>query len=110
MKARSISKQVQARRQYWQHHVDKWLTSGLTQKQYSEQHKLNTRRLSYWKNRLIADQQPQGFVALPEKRVLSISDSDKSLQLSIDTGLSLKITPGFDGHKLQKVLEALLSW
>lgn len=109
MKSRSVSKHVQARRKYWQHHVEQWLASGLTQKRYSDRHDLNTRRLSYWKNRLLPDNHSSGFVAVPQEAVASVCDRGKSVQLAIDTGLSLKITPGFDGRKLQQILDALLS-
>lgn len=37
---------------YWREHIERWSSSGLSQRAYCEQHDLKPHNLSYWKNKL----------------------------------------------------------
>ncbi len=41
----------EARSRFWQHHLNAWQTSGLTQRAYAREHNLPVARFTYWKGK-----------------------------------------------------------
>ncbi len=81
-----------------------WQSSGLTRKQYCQQHNLKTHMFSYYKAKFLS-QSDDSESLIPVQVV-----QDKSvagLILSLPNGLSLEITPGFDQPTFMQVLSLL---
>ena len=50
------------RRRYWQEHIERWRSSGMTQKDYCRQNGLKWSTFHYWKQRLREKSSPLNIV------------------------------------------------
>lgn len=76
---------------YWQHYVEVWQASGMTQAEFCKQHDLLYHRFIYWKQKFSGNQARQrpeistgGFVKVVP------ADSDSGLSLTLPTGLVIR--------------------
>ena len=95
---------------HWQHHIEQWQLSGLTQAVYCQQHGLSLASMGYWRTRL---KKTQAIVDNPEVAVsfvpVQLSSMNSTLTLRTQHGLSLDVSAGFDPALLKQVLQVLVT-
>ncbi len=85
-------------------HLHAWQSSGLTRKQYCQQHNLKTHMFSYYKAKFLR-QSDDSESLIP---VQVVQDKTVSgLILNLPNGLSLEIQPGFEQPTFMQVLSLL---
>jgi hypothetical protein len=89
MRGKGFSKN--AYRQLWQNHVNDWLASGLTKKQYALQHQLNDWQLVDWIRRLATVQTTPPAI-IPVHIVQPITHPANDIQLHFKSHTQLKFT------------------
>ena len=47
----AVADDNEAKSRFWQHHLNAWQASGLTQRAYARQHNLPAARFTYWKGK-----------------------------------------------------------
>jgi len=99
-------------RKFYEHHVNAWKESNLSQAEYCRKNDLIRHRFGYWKRKLINEAEPVEFVMLPAnlpERVIPFShDEQKSpLRLMVGSQVSLEIPNTFSPETLEKVLQVL---
>jgi len=78
--------------EYWQHHVDSWLRSGLSQAAYCREHDLDYNRFRKWKERLSTYPSANTSIKLVEvKRDFTLNSNTVSHPSSSSIG------PGMNG-------------
>ena len=86
MRSKGFSKT--AYRQLWQNHVNDWRASGLTKKQYAQQHQLNDWQLVDWIRRLATVQTtPPAIIPV---HIVQPSIVNQHLKMIIKTALNIK--------------------
>ncbi len=92
---------------YWQDKISAWEGSGLTQKLFCEQHKLDYHRFGYWRRKFHAKAKPvdlvhraSGFVSVQQ---VPVSDAG-GLRLLLPNGVKIH---GIDSGNLPLVSQLL---
>ena len=72
--------------QFWQQHIDNWLRSQQTQKDYCNQHKLTLASFGYWRTRL--NRKPS-----PDKKFIPVAVSKPlaCVIIYLPTGIRLEV-------------------
>lgn len=72
--------------QFWQRHIEAWLQSQQTQKDYCNQHNLTLASFGYWRTRL--KRKP-----LPDKKLIpiAVSKSFACVSIFLPTGVRLEV-------------------
>ena len=96
------------KQQRWSDRIAAWKASGLSQRQYCDQHQLTYSTFVYWRGRLKrlnGDNLASGKVSfLP----VALKQADQAtLTLRINDRHSIEIRPGFDPGLLGKVIQAV---
>lgn len=77
----------QAKRQYWQEHVESWKRSGLSQAEYCRLNLLRLKNFWYWKKRYSKETSEQlrffPLALVPTKAAKAIKSQPASLQLTL---------------------------
>ena len=94
---------VTHKQMYWQHQIEQWSQSGLSQAGYCREHKLNLKSFNYFKSRLKKKNLPVQFVQVPIEPVRVPS----FLKLNIGSSFQIDIPDGFSQNTLTQVLQVL---
>lgn len=94
----------QALTKYWQHHINQWSESGLTQTGYCRQNNLSRDRFTYWKIKFNKKNLPVEFVQINAQ---PMSIGQRGLKLNISPALQIEIPDGFSRVTLEQVLMTL---
>ncbi len=89
---------------FWQHHIDQWSSSGLTQTEYCRRNDLSRDRFNYWRRKFKKQNLPVQFVQIPGEPMIY---SQTGLKLNIGPGLQIEIPNGFSRNTLEQVLKTL---
>jgi hypothetical protein len=89
MAPRNISKQ-----RFWKKHFRAIATSGLTQRQYCEQHGLSFAQLGYWRRR-IDDDRPAPDDA-PMFVPMEVTSHERPVQIVFPNGTMIECLPSID--------------
>lgn len=95
----------QAKRKFWENHIQAWQQSGLTQVEYCRQNNLKNHRLWYWRKRF-SDSSDTGVTFVP----LSFSSSKISrsdIRVVTPNGYRFEFNQGFDVSKLRQLITAV---
>lgn len=95
--------QLTEKQKRWQHHVEQWSKSGISQAEYCRQNNLNVRCFHYFKSRLQQKNLPVQFVQVPVEPVSAPS----ILKLNTGSGFQVEIPDGFSQVTLAKVLQVI---
>lgn len=87
----------------WQHHIEEWKASGLSQAEYCRKNNLRSRGLGYWKRKLEKQNLPE-LVEVP----VSVGVPGV-LKLNIGSGFQIEIPDGFSSATLDQILCTLKS-
>lgn len=96
------------KQQLWSDHITAWKDSGLSQKQYCDQHQLIYSTFVYWRGRLKrlnGDGLASGKVNFLPVRLKQ--DNQVTLTLRINDRHSIEIRPGFDSDLLGKIIRVV---
>ena len=87
----------------WQHHIEKWKASGLSQAEYCRKNDLRSRGFGYWKRKLEKQNLPE-LVEVPVS--LGVAGV---LKLNIGHQFQIEIPDGFSSATLGQILFTLKS-
>ena len=87
----------------WQHHIEKWKASGLSQAEYCRKNDLRSRAFGYWKRKLEKQNLPE-LVEVP----VSLGTAGV-LKLNIGHQFQIEIPDGFSSSTLGQILLTLKS-
>jgi hypothetical protein len=59
---------LKQRRRFWEHHIEQWQKSGVSQAAYCRRHQLKAHRFYYWRRRLPASQNRVSFLPVAFSR------------------------------------------
>ena len=94
----------EARREYWQSHIDQWSESGMSQLEYCRHNDLIPHRFTYWKTKFIKQNLPVEFVQIkPGNMPIDLSN----LKLNLGQGVQIDIPDGFSQTTLERLLMTL---
>ena len=104
------SKKSDAKRaQFWQHHIEEWSKSGLTQIAYCRKNNLKSNRLTYWKNTFKRQNLPVELIQVPQVKIATATNPQfrDVLRLNVDSGFQIEIPDEFSQGTLTRVLDVL---
>ena len=84
------------KRTFWQHHIERWQQSGLSQKEYCKQHELTFSSFGYWRARLNRSKRAKKLIPV------DIKTTDHA-RLSLPNGIRLEVPV----HSLAVILPLL---
>jgi len=93
----------EARRRFWEHHLEQCRTSGLSQADYCRRHGLSIKSFGYRKRTIGTSTPCLVEVPLPAP----VYTPPKSLSLAVGSRYTIRIEPGFDAGTLYQLLEVL---
>ena len=101
----------QEKRHFWQAHIDSWQQSGLSQTEYTRQHKLSVKSFAYYKTRYSeitesAQDQPVKMNPLLIDEPAGLPDHS-GITLTTQQGYKLDVPPGFHQDTLRQLLVVL---
>ena len=91
------------RRRFWEHHLEQFRTSGLSQAEYCRRHGLSIKNFGYHKRTL--GTAPLSLVEVP--LVAAVHCPSRPLSLAVGSRYTILIEPGFDAKTLSQVLDVL---
>ena len=109
-KTRSIGTRApKSKKTFWEHHLDNWQKSGLSQVQYCQQNQLNKHTFAYWKAKL--EKKP----VLPPLLPVTVQPDTKQdfpflhsgIVLSFNERLSIQLENGFNSDTLSRLIDLL---
>ncbi len=88
---------------FWEHHLEQWQQSGLSQRAYCHKHHLKTHQFYYWRRRKLKKQAPVSFlpVTLPTDPIRH----PFTVRIIVPNGCSIEL----EGRDLSEQLERLVS-
>jgi transposase len=108
------------REQFWRDHIASWKSSGLSLRQYSEEHGLKAGTLGYWNSRLTAQAAdapapsagPEAgamflAVRVAEPAVPMPEPQDDRIELALPGGCVVRVSRGFDAATLDRLLDVV---
>ena len=105
----SRAEESKRKRNYWQHHIDGWQESGLSQSEYCRQHELKDHLFFYWKRRIVKPNATTKFVSLNLGSVPETASSKPRcpLRLVISNGFKIEVDAGFNPQLLRQLIVSL---
>ena len=85
---------------FWQHHIQTWRTSGLSQRAYCQKNDLSEYRFSKWKSRLVNGNVDSRFVRVPLPAHLPVPIKRGVLHVYAPNGFRVDINEEFDSELL----------
>jgi len=100
--------QFAQKRRFWQDHLSRWESSGLSQLEFCRQNNMRINKFLYWKNKLQPKPPVAALVALPAE-VFSRPPlpTGSPICLVIDSRHRIEIAPGFDADTLGRLIHFL---
>lgn len=92
---------------FWQHQIQTWRKSGLSQRAYCQKNNISEYRFSKWKSRLVKDKVDSRFVPVPLPAHLPDSIKRGVLHIYAPNGFRVDINEEFDSELLKKTLAVL---
>ena len=102
MTTASRQNQRTKKQKYWQHHIETWSQSGLSQAAYCREYNLKIKSFTYFKLRLKKNL-PVQFVQVPVEPVRVPS----FVKLNVGSSFQIEIPDGFSQDTLTQVLQVL---
>lgn len=102
----SLSKR-EDNRQRWRERIQVWKQSGLTQKEFCEQHHVGLSTFQRWRRKLAIQEKPKGSAAVSFLPVGVVGSSESGLTVLLNNRLRIEVSTGFDASTLKQVIEVL---
>ena len=101
-----MEKKTENRDEHWRLRVAEHESSGVSVKQFCEQHQISEQSFYCWRKRL-RNQTPARFALVETGVGRATAPVESGLELVLMTGERLRIGAGFDASLLRQVLAAL---
>ena len=88
-------------------HVAAWRASGLSQREYCEQHNCSRSTLGYWSWKVNAEHKRSEFVEVCGPRERSTDPSSAMVEIQIGERYHVRITEGFSSDALRRLLDVI---
>ncbi len=96
----------EGKRDFWQRHIRKWEDSGLSQRKYCEENRINHNAFA-WRRNSFKKNKSRKLIKIASGIVRDAIAVDNRFELIINKAIILKIGNGFDPETLRQILEAL---
>jgi hypothetical protein len=100
---KSQADEDEERRRSWEHHLERWQGSGLSQAEYCRRHGLSAKTFGYHKRRI--EKSPLCLVEVP--LAAAVYTPPRPLRLTVGLRYTIEIEAGFDSDTLRRLLEVL---
>lgn len=94
---------AQQRRNFWEHHLEHWQQSGLSQLAYCRKHQLKPHQFYYWRRRILKPQSDVSF--LPVTLPADTPRKSQIVRILMPNGFALEL----EGRAEPKQLERLVT-
>jgi hypothetical protein len=106
----SVSSQTgetSSQKKFWQHHIQAWQDSGLSQRAYCQKNNIKEYRFSHWKSRLAKNSVSGCFVRVPMPTHLPVPIKRSALHVYSPNGFRVDVEEDFDPGLLKRLLAVL---
>ena len=101
----SREQELAEKRRFWEHHIQSWRASGLTQTEYQRRHNLPKWQFVYWKKKLDKPTVSGEMALVPIP--LPPASTATPLNLIVNERYRIEISEGFQPAVLAQVLEVV---
>lgn len=94
-------------REFWTRHVKGWRSSGLTQRQYCQRHRLLKGTLGYWASTLNKPKTTEPALVEVGRTEAKPEGQHSPIELVVERRYLLRLWPGMEPEHLRDVLSVL---
>jgi hypothetical protein len=100
------------KQEYWLEQVERWLGSGLGVREFCERRRLSEQSFYAWRRTLVERglivwPKPATAAFVPVRVEASTARPTSAIEVVLADGRTLRVSAGFDGETLRRVVEAL---
>ena len=96
---------LQQRRRFWEHHIEQWHKSGVSQAAYCRKHQLKAHRFYYWRRRIVKPQPAVSF--LPVTLPADTLRQPQFVRILLPNGCALELDGGAELERVVAIVAAL---
>jgi hypothetical protein len=93
--------------QHWQHHIDAWQQTQLSQAQYCRYHQLDQSQFSYWKRKVLGASNTSTVSSLFTIAQVETQHTTSTLSVTLPNGVLIDGVDEMNAHVALKLLERL---
>jgi hypothetical protein len=90
-------------RNFWEHHLEQWQKSGLSQLAYCREHQLKPNRFYYWRRRILKPQTRVSF--LPVKLPMDTPPKPQLVRILMPNGCALELEGRDEPEQLERLVK-----
>ena len=94
-------------REFWNHHVENWRASGLTQREYCRRHRLTKGTLGYWASSLKGPKAVGSQLVEVARAEVREQLARSPIELVVEGRYLLRLWPGMEPGHMREVLSVL---
>jgi hypothetical protein len=93
--------------QHWQHHIDAWQQTQLSQAQYCRSHQLDQSQFSYWKRKVLGASHTSTVSSQFTIAQVETQHTTSTLSVTLPNGVLIDGVDEMNAHVALKLLERL---
>jgi len=93
--------------QHWQHHIDAWQQTQLSQAQYCRSHQLDQSQFSYWKRKVLGASNASTVSSQFTIAQVETQHTTSTLSVTLPNGVLIDGVDEINAHVALKLLERL---
>jgi hypothetical protein len=93
--------------QHWQHHIDAWQQTQLSQAQYCRSHQLDQSQFSYWKRKVLGASNTSTVSSQFTIAQVETQHTTSTLSVTLANGIFIDGVDEMNAHVALKLLERL---
>jgi len=90
-------------RNFWEHHLERWKQSGLSQLAYCREHHLKPHRFYYWRRRILKPQKKVSF--LPVQLPMDTPRQPQLVRILMPNGCALELEGRAEPEQLERLVK-----
>jgi len=94
---------LKQRRRFWEHHIEQWQKSAVSQAAYCREHQLKAHRFYYWRRRLAASQNAR-VSFLPVTFSRSPEHHHPTIRIHTPNGFTIEIEDANGSFKVEPLI------
>jgi len=94
---------MQQNRNFWQHHLEQWQQSGLSQRAYCREHHLKPHRFYYWRRRILKPQPKVSF--LPVTLPVDNPRQPQLVRILMPNGYAIELEGSAEPQQLERLVK-----
>lgn len=87
---------------FWEHHLEQWQQSGLSQLAYCREHQLKPHRFYYWRRRILKPQSDVSF--LPVTLPVDTLHQPRLLRILLPNGCAVELEGRAEPEQLERLV------